>query len=176
MKYFVLTFILVLVGLGGLSVYRSFTTDTVAQPKLGTGGMQDVAGITVDMLNTRDDGVKMIYSEDVLRVDVGDTVTWLPKTKGHNVQFIKAPDGIKKLSKSKLNKKYTYKFEKSGMYLYQCTPHKGMGMIALVVVDNDTSNVADVATTKVFGGSKKKLKKSDLSKKDSILANLYGLK
>ena len=115
--------------------------------------------ITIDMLNKRDDGQKMVYSLDVIKVDVGDTVTWLPKTKGHNVQFIKAPDGIKKLSKSKLNKKYTYKFEKSGMYLYQCTPHKSMGMIGLVIVDDDLSNKKDIAKAKVFGKSKKKLKK-----------------
>ena len=111
--------------------------------------------ITIDMLNKRDDGQKMVYSLDVIKVNVGDTVTWLPKTKGHNVQFIKAPDGIKKLSKSKLNKKYTYKFEKSGMYLYQCTPHKGLGMIALVVVGGDTSNKDDIANAKTFGKSKK---------------------
>ena len=115
--------------------------------------------ITIDMLNKRDDGQKMVYSLDVIKVNVGDTVTWLPKTKGHNVQFIKAPDGIKKLSKSKLNKKYTYKFEKSGMYLYQCTPHKSMGMIDLVIVDDDLSNKKDIAKAKVFGKSKKKLKK-----------------
>ena len=115
--------------------------------------------ITIDMLNKRDDGQKMVYSLDVIKVNVGDTVTWLPKTKGHNVQFIKAPDGIKKLSKSKLNKKYTYKFEKSGMYLYQCTPHKSMGMIGLVIVDDDLSNKKDIAKAKVFGKSKKKLKK-----------------
>ena len=115
--------------------------------------------ITIDMLNKRDDGQKMVYSLDVIKVNVGDTVTWLPKTKGHNVQFIKAPDGIKKLSKSKLNKKYTYKFEKSGMYLYQCTPHKSMGMIGLVVVVDDLSNKKDIAKAKVFGKSKKKLKK-----------------
>ena len=115
--------------------------------------------ITIDMLNKRDDGQKMVYSLDVIKVNVGDTVTWLPKTKGHNVQFIKAPDDIKKLSKSKLNKKYTYKFEKSGMYLYQCTPHKSMGMIGLVIVDDDLSNKKDIAKAKVFGKSKKKLKK-----------------
>jgi len=32
-------------------------------------------------------------------------------------------------------------------------------MIALVVVGDDTSNADQVATAKVFGGSKKKLKK-----------------
>ena len=49
--------------------------------------------ITVEMLNKRDDGAKMVYSEDVSRVDVGDTITWVPSTKGHNVHIIAGPDG-----------------------------------------------------------------------------------
>ena len=32
------------------------------------------ADITVDMLNKRDDGAKMAYSEDISRIDVGDTI------------------------------------------------------------------------------------------------------
>ena len=32
----------------------------------------------IEMLNKRDDGAKMVYSEDVTRIDVGDTITWLP--------------------------------------------------------------------------------------------------
>ena len=46
------------------------------------------ADMEVEMLNRRDDGAKMIYSIDVARVDVGDTVTWTPTTKGHNVHFL----------------------------------------------------------------------------------------
>jgi len=115
--------------------------------------------VTLDMLNKRADGQKMVYSQDVVKVNVGDTVTWLPKSKGHNVHFISIPDGIKKVKKSKLNKKYSYTFSKPGIYLYQCTPHKAMGMIALVVVGNNIDNKDLVAKTKVFGKSKKKLKK-----------------
>ena len=37
--------------------------------------------ITTDMLNKRDDGAKMVYSQDIARIDVGDTATWLPNTK-----------------------------------------------------------------------------------------------
>ena len=115
--------------------------------------------VTLDMLNKRADGQKMVYSQDIVKVNVGDTVTWLPKSKGHNVHFIAVPDGIKKVKKSKLNKEYSYKFSKPGIYLYQCTPHKAMGMIALVVVGNNIDNKDLVAKTKVFGKSKKKLKK-----------------
>lgn len=114
--------------------------------------------VIIDMLNKRDDGQKMVYSLDVAKVNVGDTIKWLPKSKGHNVEFIKVPDGIKRSKKSKLNKEYSYTFDKSGIYLYQCTPHKSMGMIGLVVVGNDMSNKDIIAKAKVFGKSKKKLK------------------
>ena len=35
------------------------------------------ADTTIDMLNKRDDGAKMVYSQDIARIDVGDTITWL---------------------------------------------------------------------------------------------------
>ena len=49
-------------------------------------------------------------------------------------------------------------FDTPGIYFYQCTPHKSMGMIALVVVGGDTSNKDAIAKIKVFGKSKKKIK------------------
>ena len=50
-------------------------------------------------------------------------------------------------------------FDTPGVYLYQCTPHASMGMIGLVVVGEDTSNIDAIAKTKVRGKSKKFLKK-----------------
>ena len=115
--------------------------------------------MTIEMLNKRDDGAKMVYSIDVAKIDVGNTITWLPTTKGHNVEFIAGPDGWDKPKKSKMNKEYSYTFEVPGIYLYQCTPHKGMGMIALVVVGGDVSNADAVAKTRVLDKSKKILPK-----------------
>ena len=114
---------------------------------------------TIEMLNKRDDGAKMVYSEDIARIGVGDTITWLPKSKGHNVHFIAGPEGWELPKKSKNNKEAKITFEVPGLYLYWCTPHKGMGMIGLVVVGGDTSNADTVAKAKVRGKSKKKLKK-----------------
>ena len=115
--------------------------------------------ISIDMLNKRDDGAKMVYSEDIARIDVGDTITWLPKSKGHNVHFIAGPEGWELPKKSKNNKEVAITFDTPGIYLYQCTPHASMGMIALVIVDGDTSNLDAIAKAKVRGKSKKKLKK-----------------
>jgi pseudoazurin len=113
------------------------------------------ADTTVEMLNKRDDGAKMVYSEDITRIDVGDTITWLPTSKGHNVEFIAGPDGWDAPRKSKLSKEVAITFDTPGVYLYQCSPHKTMGMIAVVVV-GDGDN--DISKTKVKGKSKKKLK------------------
>ena len=49
--------------------------------------------MTIEMLNKRDDGAKMVYSQDIARIDVGETITWVPTSKGHNVQFVAGPDG-----------------------------------------------------------------------------------
>ena len=115
--------------------------------------------ISVDMLNKRDDGAKMVYSEDISTIEVGDSITWLPTSKGHNVEFIAGPDGWKAPKKSKLSKEYSYTFDTPGVYLYQCTPHKSMGMIAIVVVGELTQEGVDaIKDAKVRGKSKKKLK------------------
>ena len=119
--------------------------------------------MTIEMLNKRDDGAKMVYSEDIARVDVGDTITWVPTSKGHNVQFITVPEGAEKI-KSKNNKEVAITFDTPGVYMYQCTPHATMGMIAMVIVGDDLSNLDDIKAMKMRGKSKKKMK--------SILADL----
>ena len=114
--------------------------------------------ISIDMLNKRDYGAKMGYSEDIARIDVGDTITWLPKSKGHNVHFIAGPEGWELPKKSKNNKEVAITFDTPGIYLYQCTPHATMGMIALVVVGDDMSNLDAIKKIKIRGKSKKKMK------------------
>ena len=120
---------------------------------LPTGALAE--DTTVEMLNKRDDGAKMVYSEDITRIEVGDTVTWVPTSKGHNVEFIAGPEGWEAPKKSKLGKEYSYTFDVPGVYLYQCTPHKSMGMIAIVVVGEGDNDISDA---KVRGKSKNKLK------------------
>ena len=115
------------------------------------------ADMTIEMLNKDADGNKMVFSEEIARVDIGDIITWIPTTKGHNVEMISSPNDMK--LKSKNGKEVKISFDKAGIYYYWCTPHKGMGMIGLVVVGNETSNIDQIAKAKAMGKSKKKLKK-----------------
>ncbi len=134
MKYFIISFLSIFVS------FSSFSKEHV-----------------IDMLNKRDDGEKMVYSLDVAKIEVGDTIKWLPTNKGHNVEFLAGPDGSNLPKKSGLNKEVVMSFDTPGVYLYVCTPHKVMGMIALVVVGGDTSNKAAIAKVKMLGRGKKKL-------------------
>lgn len=114
------------------------------------------ADVTVEMLNKNSDGNRMVYSQEIVKVEVGSTVTWIPTDKGHNVEMKASPNDMK--FKSKNGKEASITFETPGIYYYWCTPHKGMGMIGLVVVGGDTSNKTQVSKAKAIGKSKKKLK------------------
>ena len=111
---------------------------------------------TIEMLNKLGKE-KMVYSEKVISIKVNDEITWKSVDKGHNVEFIGMPKGVSKF-KSKISKDTKFKFVKSGVYLYQCTPHKAMGMIGLVIVGDDKSNLDKIKKVKVYGKSKKLLK------------------
>ncbi len=115
------------------------------------------ADVTVEMLNKDADGNKMVFSQEVVKVAVGDTVKWVPSSKGHNVEMISSPNDMK--FKSKNGKEAKITFDTPGIYYYLCTPHKGMGMIGLVVVGDNLSNIENVKKAKAYGKSKKKLKK-----------------
>ena len=110
---------------------------------------------TIEMLNKQGKEM-MVYSKKIVKINVGDTVFWKATDKGHNVEFIKGgvPQGIEKF-KTKFNKDVQYTFNIPGIYAYWCTPHKSMGMIGFVVVDNDKSNLDAIKKIRFTGKSKK---------------------
>ena len=113
------------------------------------------ANKTIEMLN-KQGKESMVFSEKIVRVNVGEVVLWKATNKGHNVEFIKkgVPEGVEKF-KSKFNKDVEYKFTIPGIYAYWCTPHKTMGMIGFVVVGDDKSNLDAIKAIKFMGKSKK---------------------
>lgn len=87
------------------------------------------------------------FSIELVNIDVGDTVEWLPKNKGHNVEFLAGPDMADLPPKSKMNEFHSVRFERQGVYLYGCTPHLNMGMLGLIVVGNDLHNIGEIGNT-----------------------------
>ena len=107
------------------------------------------ADFEVHMLNKGAEGA-MVFEPAFLKIAPGDTVTFIPTDKGHNVETIKdmIPDGAEAF-KSKMNETYKVTFDKPGAYGVKCTPHVGMGMVGLVVVGDAPANIDAVKTGKL---------------------------
>ena len=101
----------------------------------------------------------MWYSEDVTRVDVGETITWKPTVGGHNVHFVAWPEEYKMTQKpsGRIGQEYTITLTEPGIYVYLCTPHVRHGMISFIIVGDDISNKDQIAETLLFGKSQTKL-------------------
>ena len=111
---------------------------------------------TIEMLNKLEKR-NMVFSQEIVRIDVGDTVFWKSTDPGHNVEFVLkggVPEGVEKF-KSKVGKDTEYTFTIPGIYAYWCTPHKTMGMIGFVIVGEDLSNIDSINKVKFLGKSKK---------------------
>ena len=111
---------------------------------------------TVEMLNKLDKRT-MVFSQEIVRIDPGDTVFWKATDPGHNVQFISkngVPAGVAKF-KSKVGKDTEFTFTVPGIYAYWCVPHKTLGMIGFIIVGNDLSNLDSIKKVKFIGKSKK---------------------
>ena len=123
--------------------------------------------VTIEMLNKLEKR-NMVFSEEITRIDLGDTVFWTATDPGHNVEFISKngiPEGIDKF-KSKIGADTEFTFTVPGIYAYWCTPHKTLGMIGFVIVDNDLSNLEAIKKVKFIGKSKKIAK--------SLIAEIEG--
>ena len=110
---------------------------------------------TIQIEFTDDDA----YSIQVAHINAGDTIEWLPKNEGHNVEFLGGPDFNSLPAKSDLNTFYSVTFNLTGVYLYHCTPHGNMGMLGLVIVGNDFHNLKDIEEIELSRVAKSVLKR-----------------
>lgn len=117
------------------------------------------AEVVVEMLN-RDKATNQtnVFKPGLVKIAKGDTVKWVATNPGHNVSFVQGgiPAGVV-IFTSGFEKEIKYKFDKPGIYLYKCTPHSGLGMIGLVVVGNDKSNLTSVKAAYLPPLAKKRL-------------------
>ena len=95
---------------------------------------------TIQIEFTEDD----TYSKEVAYIDVGDTIEWLPKYEGHNVQFLAGPNMNSLPKSSEVDAFHSVSFDVPGVYLYHCTPHGNMGMLGLVIVGRDFHNLKEI--------------------------------
>lgn len=120
---------------------------------------------SIEMLN-KSGNEKFVFGQEITKISVGDTVTFLPTTKGHNAVTIKGmlPEGATKI-KTPYNKEAVVTFTVPGIYGVKCAPHVAAGMVALIVVGDVPEGKFDV--------SKIKLPKKAKNKMISLVKELY---
>ena len=116
---------------------------------LAFGAAAQAADFEVHMLNKGKDGA-MVFEPGLTKVAPGDSVTFVPKDKSHNAETIKdlLPAGAKPF-KGKMNEAIKVTFDVPGAYAVKCSPHVGMGMVALVVVGDAPANIAAIKAAKL---------------------------
>ena len=121
---------------------RRSTIILTALAILGATNLATGAEIEVKMLNKGTEGF-MVFEPSFVKAEPGDTVKFLATDKGHNVETIVGmlPEGASPVA-GKMGQDTSVKFDKPGIYGVKCTPHYGMGMVAMIVIGTPTNQDA----------------------------------
>lgn len=125
------------------------------------------ASFEVKMLNQGQDGV-MVFEPSLLKINVGDTVTFKATDAAHNSASIPGmiPNGASSWN-GDLSRDISVTFDVPGVYGYQCTPHAMMAMVGVIQVDN---NIENLDTAKIAASSFKSTFVMNQSRLDDLLS------
>lgn len=107
---------------------------------LAFAGPAFAADHQIKMTNKGEKGA-MVFEPDFIQAASGDTVTFVVVDKGHNAESIKGmvPEGAEPF-KGKMNEEIKVTLDQEGIWGVKCTPHYGMGMVALIKVGAATAS------------------------------------
>lgn len=114
--------------------------------------------IEIEMLNKNEAGERMVFSQELIRAEVGDKIRFIPTDKSHNAQSVDGalPDEQEPF-RGRVNQVVEYTVTETGLTAVVCLPHQTMGMVALIVVGNDFSNADDVLEARIPGKGGEKI-------------------
>lgn len=112
----------------------------------------------VQMLNKDSEGRAMQFEPAFLKVEPGDTVTFVPTSASHNSETVAGaiPEGAEDW-KGAMSKEITVTLTQEGLYAYKCLPHFAMGMVGLIQVGDSTDNLEAVESAKYPGKAKDRM-------------------
>lgn len=95
----------------------------------------------VKMLNSNHTGV-MAFEPDYLHIQPGDTVHFVASDPTHNAMTIPGlwPEGAKTI-RTPMSQDADVTFEQTGFYGIKCLPHFMLGMVMLIEVGEQTTEV-----------------------------------
>lgn len=112
--------------------------------------------IEVLMLNKGDAGA-MVFQPAFVQAEPGDVIHFVATDKGHNVESIEGmlPEGVEGF-KTEFNEDFELTVDAEGVYGIKCTPHYGLGMVALIQV-GEAVNLDAATAVKQKGKSRARM-------------------
>ncbi|MEM8978625.1 MAG: pseudoazurin [Pseudomonadota bacterium] len=122
------------------------------------GAQSTVVDHSVMMLNVdcNDANIVNVFEPAILRIDPGDSVQFLATDPSHNTASKRGmiPEGAEPWNGA-VNEELVLTLTVPGIYGYLCLPHYDWGMVGLIVVGDDLSNLAQVKKVRHPGDARK---------------------
>ncbi|MEM9048657.1 MAG: pseudoazurin [Pseudomonadota bacterium] len=101
-----------------------------------------------------------VFEPAILRIALGDSVTFLATDPGHNAASKRGmiPEGAAPWNGA-VDEELTLTLTVPGIYGYICLPHYEWGMVGLIVVGDDLSNLAQVKKVRHPGDARKSFRR-----------------
>jgi pseudoazurin len=114
--------------------------------------------IEIQLLNENKSGDRMIFSQELIRAEVGDVIRFIATDRSHNAQSVRnaLPEG-QEAFRGRMNQDVEYIVTETGLTAVVCQPHESMGMVALIVVGDDLSNAQDILDARIRGAGNDKI-------------------
>ena len=103
--------------------------------------MATFANVTVDIID-------FDYQPGSVTIQAGDTVTWTQS--GEEPHTVTADDGSFDSGNIEAGESFAMVFDAPGFYTYSCLPHKTLGMLGVLIVDDPNAVVEEVAPSPVL--------------------------
>ncbi len=106
---------------------------------------------TVKLLTQGSNGKMMVFEPLFIKIEVGDTVNFVPSDPSHNAESFSVPSE-KSSFQTPYGKATKVTFNEKGAVLVKCLPHAALGMMGVIQVgDNIDSAKAKADWAKVRG-------------------------
>lgn len=107
-------------------------------------------GVRIDMysVHPEDSSQRMVFTPNVIRVQPGTTVSFVPSQPAHNCQS--TPGMLPENAvawRGSFGKQLDVTLTIPGYYGYHCMPHRSMGMVGLIIVEGEGQD-ANLAAAK----------------------------
>ncbi|MEM9360794.1 MAG: pseudoazurin [Pseudomonadota bacterium] len=138
----------------------SLSVFAAATPLLARNGslQSPVANHSIMMLNAdcNDANIVNVFEPAILHIESGDSIQFLATDPSHNSASKRGmiPDGAEPWNGA-VDEELIVTLTVPGIYGYLCLPHYDWGMVGLIVVGNDVSNLAQVKKVRHPGDARK---------------------